>query len=86
MTNDNYDLAEELRKAFNEDLQEVLSERTEEIRSHDDDSDPVFGDEETVELIECPECEGEGEIDLSIGPKRIVDCEKCDGRGRIEKS
>lgn len=31
----------------------------------------------------CPDCDGTGEIDISIGPPRIVDCERCDGTGAL---
>jgi DnaJ-class molecular chaperone len=36
-----------------------------------------------TEMIECPECEGTGEIwdDLE---DRMVDCDACEGEGEIE--
>lgn len=33
---------------------------------------------------ECPDCGGTGEIDLSIGPSRVVDCDRCDGTGTLD--
>ena len=32
----------------------------------------------------CPDCGGTGEIDISIGPKRIVECDRCGGTGTLE--
>jgi len=32
----------------------------------------------------CPDCGGSGEIDLSVGPPRIVDCDRCNGTGSLE--
>lgn len=32
---------------------------------------------------ECPDCGGEGEIDLSLRAPRVVDCERCEGTGEI---
>jgi len=29
----------------------------------------------------CPECDGEGEIDITVRAPRIVKCEVCDGTG-----
>ena len=33
----------------------------------------------------CPDCHGRGEIDLSVGPPRIVECERCNGLGYIDR-
>lgn len=35
---------------------------------------------------ECPECHGTGEIDISIGPRRIVSCKRCNGVGTLASS
>jgi hypothetical protein len=42
-------------------------------------------DEESTGRHQCPDCHGTGEIDLSIGPPRIVDCERCNGLGFIDQ-
>lgn len=32
---------------------------------------------------ECPQCHGTGQIDISVGPRRIVDCDNCEGLGTV---
>ena len=32
----------------------------------------------------CPDCGGDGKIDLTLGPKRIVECDTCDGTGEVD--
>lgn len=35
------------------------------------------------EIIECPDCEGIGEIAAGDDPLHMLDCERCDGEGKI---
>lgn len=39
--------------------------------------------EEETEMIECPECDGAGEVNcLACGS--VTDCGNCDGTGEVE--
>lgn len=47
-------------------------------------SEPKPVDDQTTPA-DCPECGGSGEVDLTIGPERLVDCQHCDGKGEVER-
>lgn len=40
-------------------------------------------DEAPRDRDECPRCGGTGEIDLSVGPQRLVSCKRCGGVGTV---
>jgi hypothetical protein len=44
----------------------------------------ICWDDEETRRSECPECNGHGTIDLTVGPRRVVECERCEGTGVIE--
>jgi len=33
---------------------------------------------------DCPDCDGTGEVDLSLRAERVVECKRCDGSGEVE--
>ncbi len=55
-----------------------------ELRVLEVDNLELCWDDEGPQRTECPECHGSGEIDLTVGPKRVVECDRCEGRGVIE--
>jgi RecJ-like exonuclease len=47
-----------------------------------EDIEPKHSDDAT-EMVECPECEGRGTVDVSVRAPRVLECACCDGTGII---
>lgn len=47
----------------------------------------VFADLDTPGMFDvgesCDACGGSGEVDLSVGPERVVECDECGGTGTV---
>jgi DnaJ-class molecular chaperone len=51
--------------------------------SDEEESSKGAGDD-CIPERECPDCNGTGEIDLTVQAPRKVECERCGGDGTLE--